>query len=82
MSTTERPTDQTLEELLAERNRLWDELQQARADERELEHWRSRAQEMESTVWWRATVLWRRLREDPVGFARVVVRRLRELRSA
>lgn len=71
-----------LEEALAERNRLWDELQRRSADQRELEHWRERALAAESTVAWRATQLLRRALRDPAGFARAVLRRLRRDRRA
>jgi hypothetical protein len=42
-----------LTEALRERNRLWEELQRRRADERELDHWRRRVTEVEGSAWWR-----------------------------
>lgn len=43
-----------LAEVLEERNRLWSELQVHRSEQRELEHWRQRAGEIEASRWWRA----------------------------
>jgi hypothetical protein len=41
--------------ILEERNRLWEELQQARADGRELEAMRARVAYMEGSLSWRVT---------------------------
>ena len=46
------PTD-SLQEALEERNRLWQELQRQRAVEADLAYWRSRAEDMERSRWWR-----------------------------
>jgi hypothetical protein len=43
-----------LDEVLEERNRLWEELQRRRAVEADLEYWRARAGDIESSRWWRA----------------------------
>ena len=72
-------TDASLEEVLAERNRLWEELQRRTAQERELEHWRNRALELEQSVWWRGTEPLRKLAiavREPRRAAAAVKRRL------
>ena len=69
-----------LEEALAERARLWDELQRRDAAERELEHWREYALSLETSIWWRATEPLRVLRRallDPAAAARTLLARLR-----
>ena len=76
--------DEALAEALAERNRLWDELQSRIAQERELEHWRDRALEMERSLSWRITAPVRlavRAAADPVGALRAIARRVRALRG-
>jgi len=60
---------ESLEELLEERNRLWDELQKRRSMEEEAAYWRARAEDIERSRWWKAGKplrLMKRLREDPV----------------
>jgi hypothetical protein len=42
------------EELLEERNRLWEELQRRNAMEEDLAYWRGRAADIERSRWWRA----------------------------
>jgi hypothetical protein len=44
-----------LEEALAERNRLWAELHERAASDRELEYYRSLTQKMEGSLSWRLT---------------------------
>ena len=83
MSTTDRTTEETLEQVLEERNRLWAELQGLKSQQRELEYWRSYALSMETSLWWRATEPLRRLLRDPAGFLKAVARRvLRRDRAA
>lgn len=77
MSTTKHSNGAALQQALEERNRLWEEVQRLRAEDRELDYWRGRALEMEASLGWRVTALLRRLRRDPVGFAKAVARRLR-----
>jgi hypothetical protein len=76
--------EDALAEALAERNRLWEELQSRIAQERELEYWRKRALDMERSVSWRITAplrLLKRAAGDPEGALRAVVRRFRALRG-
>jgi hypothetical protein len=64
------PGRQTFEELLAERNRLWAELQRRNALEADLEYWRGRAEDIERSRWWRAGMPLRYLKRfvgDPAG---------------
>jgi hypothetical protein len=49
-----RQAERALEEAIAERNRLWDLLQRQRSLEQEAEYWRSYAQGIERSRWWRA----------------------------
>jgi hypothetical protein len=44
-----------VQELAAERARLWEEVQQLRAQDRETEHYRALARYMENTASWRIT---------------------------
>jgi hypothetical protein len=46
--------EQSLQEVIAERNRLWEELQRRASVEADLEYWRTRAQDIERSRWWRA----------------------------
>ena len=62
------PTQEAYDELLAERNRLWAELQRQRAFEQEAEYWRDYASDIERSRWWKAGKPLRflkRLRQDP-----------------
>jgi hypothetical protein len=64
------PSRQAYEELLAERNRLWAELQSRNAVEADLEYWRGRAADIERSRWWRAgmPLRWlKRFGKDPAG---------------
>ena len=44
-----------VEELLAERARLWDEVHRLRAERREVEHYRQQAEYVTSSLSWRVT---------------------------
>jgi hypothetical protein len=80
---TER-AEAALQLALAERNRLWEELQRRTAQERELEHLRRRLAEIEGSAWWRAGAplrLLRRALADPVLAVEVLLARLRALRG-
>jgi hypothetical protein len=62
------PDRQAYDDLLAERNRLWEELQRRRSLEQEAEYWRSYAAGIERSRWWKLGKPLRfvkRLREDP-----------------
>jgi hypothetical protein len=77
-------SDESLQEALAERNRLWEELRSRDANEQELEYWRKRAADMEGSLSWQLTAPLRlavRAVRDPVGTLRALVRRLRSLRG-
>jgi hypothetical protein len=68
------------EELLEERNRLWEELQRRRSMEEEAAYWRQRAEDIEGSRWWRAGKPLRvakRLRADPVGTLESIAHDLR-----
>lgn len=63
--------ERALAEALAERNRLWGEVQRLSAAEQDAEHWRRRAQAIEATAWWRAgwpIRMWRWAQRNP-GYA-------------
>ena len=45
--------EEALREALEERNRLWQELQERRSVEQDLAYWRSRAESIEGSRWWR-----------------------------
>lgn len=48
-----RESENALEEALAERNRLWAELNRERADQRELEYLRGELKMIHSSTWWK-----------------------------
>ena len=50
-----RTAEARVQELTAERARLWEELHQLRAQDREAEHYRAVARYMENTASWRVT---------------------------
>jgi hypothetical protein len=54
-----RRAEKALEEALAERNRLWAELQTRTAQDRELEYYRREVERMKRTLSWRMTALLR-----------------------
>lgn len=61
---------ETLEQVVAERNRLWAELQRKNAVEADLEYWQNRAADLERSRWWRAGFPLRYLKkwvDDPAG---------------
>ena len=63
-------SDDQLKEALEERNRLWEELQRLRSLEDEAAYWRTRAQNIERSRWWRAgrpLRLAKQLLADPAG---------------
>ena len=65
-----RRAEEALEEAIAERNRLWAELQRRNAMEADLEYWRGRAADIERSRWWRMGFPLRymkRFRRDPAG---------------
>ncbi len=62
--------DGKLEEAIAERNRLWAELQRKNALEADVEYWRQRAAAIEESRWWKLGFPLRyikRFRQDPAG---------------
>jgi hypothetical protein len=66
-----------LEEALAERNRLWAELHERAASDRELEYYRNLTQKMEDSLSWRITTPLRTLKRLWIS-GRPKVRRLLE----
>jgi hypothetical protein len=65
-----RRAEEALEEVVAERNRLWAELQRRNAVEADLDYWRVRATAMEHSRWWKLGFPLRymkRFRRDPAG---------------
>lgn len=50
---TGRDVEKALEEALAERNRLWAELNQERADQRKLEYLRRELKAIHGSTWWK-----------------------------
>ena len=61
----EKQTDdleKALEEALAERNRLWAELNERQVDQRELEHLRTELRKVHGSAMWRLTGRLKRLR--------------------
>ena len=50
-----RTAEARVEELAAERARLWEELHQLRAKERQIDHYQERAEYMEGTASWKLT---------------------------
>ena len=65
-----RRAEAALAEAVDERNRLWAELQEKNAAEADAEYWRSRAEDIERSRWWRAGFPLRYLKrftKDPAG---------------
>jgi len=65
-----RQAEEALAVAVAERNRLWAELQRKSAVEAEAEYWRKRAADIERSRWWRAGFPLRYLKRfasDPAG---------------
>jgi hypothetical protein len=50
-----RSAEARVEELAAERARLWEELQRLRAQERQIDHYEARVRYIEQTASWRIT---------------------------
>jgi hypothetical protein len=67
-------TEKALEEALAERNRLWSELNRERADQRELEYLRRELKEIHDSPWWKAVAAFKRVKR----LAGAVRKRLRD----
>lgn len=67
--------EKALEEALAERNRLWAELNQERADRRELEYLRRELSTIRASAWWKVA----RVSERIKALLRTAFERLREL---
>jgi hypothetical protein len=71
---------ESFEAVLEERNRLWAELQERAAMEEEAAFWRSRAEDIERSRWWRLGKpfrLVRRLRDDAPGTLDAIAHDLR-----
>ena len=74
-----RELEAALEEAVAERNRLWDELQRRKAAEHEVEALRRELADVTGSVSWRLTAPLRRakrLARDPRGALKRLGRRL------
>jgi hypothetical protein len=56
-------SEKALEEALAERNRLWAELAEARVDQRELEHLRDELAMIKNSGLWRLAGRYQRLKQ-------------------
>ena len=67
--------EKALEEALAERNRLWAELNQERADKSELEYLRRELNTIRASTWWKAARIYERIK----ALLRSGFERLREL---
>lgn len=77
-------SDEALRQALEERNRLWQRLEEHRAQDAELAHWRARVDEMERSLSWRITAplrLLQRALADPGYTLRWLAWRLRQLRG-
>ena len=75
----EKKTDdleKALEEALAERNRLWAELNERQVDQRELEHLRSELKTVHDSTMWKLTGRYQRLKHAGPQGARAPARRL------
>ena len=62
------PSQQAYDELLAERNELWAELQRRRSLEQEAAYWRDYAADIERSRWWKLGKplrIMKRFRENP-----------------
>jgi hypothetical protein len=65
-----RRAEEALEEVVADRNRLWAELQRRNAMEADLDYWRGRATDIEKSRWWKLGFPLRyakRFKKDPAG---------------
>ena len=68
--TRARTAEARVEELAAERARLWEEVHRLRSERREDEHFRDLARYMESTASWRITRPLREVKRVYVGLRR------------
>jgi hypothetical protein len=68
--TRARPAEARVEELTAERARLWEEVHHLRSERREDEHFRDLARYMESTASWKITRPLRDLKRLYIGLRR------------
>jgi seryl-tRNA synthetase len=74
-----RRLEQALEEALAERNRLWEELNRRKAQDRELAYQTQVAEDMASSLSWRLTTPLRlamQIRRDPVKTLKAIARKV------
>jgi SepF-like predicted cell division protein (DUF552 family) len=71
---TTNDVEKALEEALAERNRLWAQLNDVRVDQRELEHLREELAAIRRSRMWKVVGRYRRVEE----LVRTALRRLRE----
>ena len=71
---TTNEVEKALEEALAERNRLWAQLNEARVDQRELEHLRRELDEIQRSRMWKLLGRYRRVKQ----LLRTGLERLRE----
>lgn len=69
----------TLEEVIDERNRLWEELHRRAARDRELEHYRTVVEQMQSSLSWRLTAPLRTLKWLAAHLPEVLLRMRRLL---
>ena len=65
--------EKALEEALAERNRLWAQLNEARVDQRELEYLRGELKAIHATTTWKVLGRYQRIKE----LLRIGLKRLR-----
>ena len=70
--TRARTAEARVEELAAERARLWEEVHRLRSDRREDEHFRDLARYMESSASWRITRPLREVKRVYIGLRRFV----------
>jgi hypothetical protein len=68
-----RSAEARVEELAAERARLWEELQQLRAQEQEVEHYKAVAAYMENTASWKVTWPLRQFKRVYIQIRRILV---------
>jgi hypothetical protein len=68
-----RTAEARVEELAAERARLWEELQRLRAQEQEVEHYKAVAVYMENTASWKVTWPLRQFKRVYIQIRRILV---------
>jgi hypothetical protein len=59
----EPDVEKALEEALAERNRLWAQLNEQRADQRELEYLRRELKMIHGSTWWKLAGRYQRIKQ-------------------